>query len=192
MIFKNICLIIFIAITILFTVGYSALPIIKGNTTVSSNPGTADTSVSTIFYFTHLTNLINDAKDAYSKIDYSSVGGIATTIFNTLFYSCIGITVLLTVGILLAFFGMKIISKIVFCITLIIMIIIIIMILLLITKNALVGVIPSVITNLIPTIPGLPTNMTANTNITYDNGYLLMSAATVLMSINYTIYTIFA
>jgi len=181
---KNICLIIFIAITILFTVGYSALPIMKGTGTVTINPGTADTTASFTFYITHISNLINDAKDAYTSIDYSSISGITKTLFNTMLYSCIGVSILLSIGIILAMLGLKIISKIIFLITLIVMIAIVIMFLLIISKSTLVSYIPNMITNIIPGIQ--------DSNITYDTGFLLMSAATILMFINFTIYSILA
>lgn len=98
---KKLCLPIFIAILIVFTVGYSSQPIIQ-----SDNSG----------------NTIDNAKLLISLSD--GVKADANTLLSTLLYACIGCSVLLAFGILLGYIGMgmKFISKIVLFVVMILMI----------------------------------------------------------------------
>jgi hypothetical protein len=100
---KKICLLIFIAILIVFTVGYSSQPIIQSN-----NTG----------------NTIDNSKLIISLYDgvNPDANALLSTLLSTLLGACIVCTILLACGILLGYIGMKFISKIVFFIVMIFMI----------------------------------------------------------------------
>lgn len=113
---KNICLILFIIINILFTVGYSTLPIFSIRV--------ENIKVETIFYVNNSELKIDGYENANSKIYYNDlpVKDAASFILKALIYSCIAITSLLAVGVIIAFFGLKFVSKMLFLIAFILMI----------------------------------------------------------------------
>jgi hypothetical protein len=135
---KQIFLIIFIIIDILFTVGYASQSIIS-----SSN--------------SYYTKALNESK-----------------IFITVFYLCIIITILLSVGIILSYVNFKLTSKIILLLTLIIMIITFIIIQVAIVGNSIINIAES------KTV-GMPE--TSN-----GTGYYLILVSTILMFINYILY----
>ena len=91
--FKQICLVIYLIITVLFTVGYATLPLLTNNVADISNIGKDITTITKS----------NNNVSSYNK-----------ALLQFVFYSCISITVLLCIGILLGFIDIKFISKIVF------------------------------------------------------------------------------
>jgi len=180
--FKSICLIIFTIIGILFTVGYSALPLISTQINIPSPDGSNINSNITL-YINSFTALINDAENTYSSIKYSdltSVSSIINIIFKTVMFSCIGISVLILLGIILALIGLKFISKIIFLLALIVMIIIFIFITLIITKSSAVSDITKFFSS------------GGNSSIDYKSGGILVTLSTALMFINYLLYAFLA
>ncbi len=95
-IFKQICLIIFIIITILFTIGYATQPIVSNYNTAITPTGNTNiqNTISTNFYITSSISSIYTQNTDYTNIDNNK-----RLIFTTLFYMCIAITVLLSIGI---------------------------------------------------------------------------------------------
>ena len=178
--FKPICLIIFTIIGILFTVGYTALPLISSQINILSPDG-SNISSNVTLYINSFISLINDAQNTYSSSNYNdlmSVSGITIFLFKSIMYSCIAITCLLALGILLAVFGLKFISKILFLIALILMCIVVILITLIITKNSAVQDITNYIT------------AGGNGSIDLKSGGVLVTLSTALMFINYLLYAI--
>jgi len=174
--FKNICLIIFIIITILFTLGYSALPLLAGT---SQNNGISWSTIYYISYYSLITNDANKTTDNTKYNDLAFEGRLATIniVFKILLYSCITITCLLAAGIIIAFIGLNFVSKIIFLLALILMILVWIIILLIVIKNSIMQDI---------------TNYFSNDNINYDSGSILITISTILMFVNYLIYTFLA
>ena len=167
---KKLCLIIFIIITILFTVGYATQPIVS-NSSHSITPtgtNTAQQTIDTNFYITYFNN-------PYSQnTNYTSVSNDKQIILATLFYMCLGTTVLLSVGIILGFVGLKFFSKIVFFITLLVMIITFLIIQFAIVASSLVSMSAE---------RKFTTPETSN-----GTGYYLILVATILMFVNSIIY----
>ena len=141
--FKNICLIIFAIITILFTVGYASQPI-------ASIYSTDSMQFNKTFYISNNTELIK------------------------LFYLCIAITILLTVGIIIALLGFKFISKLLFFVILIMMIVVYIIIKVYVFADEL-AVMVDTETLKFPTISN-------------GSGYYLILTSTIAMFVNYILY----
>lgn len=190
------CRFVFIAIVILFTVGYASLPIIKASPTVNINNQmiTGNTSLFTIpnniniiikFYidkFTTKDNITNET----ASVTYQSLGGTIAQLFQVLLYMCIATTLLISAGIIISFLGLKFISKLFFILSFLAMIIIFSIMIVLITNNVISNSIKNLI---VPNIVGL--NIT-NDTINYDDGFILMSVATGLMFVNYIVYNYLA
>ena len=172
MLFKNICLVIYTIIAILFTIGYSALPIISNQFS----------NYNTTFYISSFTLLINDAQNTYKNVNYKdlTIGGIIDIIFKTLLYSCIAVSCLIVLGILLALFGLKFISKIIFLIALIVMVLVFSIITLIVTKNSSVKDFMNYF------------SVGGDSNINYKSGGVLITVSTALMFINYLLYAFLA
>jgi hypothetical protein len=181
--FKSICLIIFTVIGILFTVGYAALPLISSQLNIPSpvggDLGVSNVSANVTLYINSFTQLINNAASTYSSINYSdlsSISGITNIIFKTLLYLCVAVSCLLALGILLALFGLKFFSKIIFLIALILMSIVFILITLIVTKSSEV----KDITNFF--------SSGGSSSINYKSGGILVIVSTALMFVNYLLY----
>lgn len=187
---KQLCLIIYIIITVLFTVGYASQPIIETSQLVQS-PTNADgstasssTKISSSFYIGKVSSIISNAMDTYSSNnDYSSVNNNLNILFQTLLYTCIAITILLVVGILLGYFGLKMISKIVFLIVLVLMIALFIVIQVVILADNFISNIKS---------NGFNWNSISSTSISNGTGYYLILVSTLLMFITYIVYVFLA
>jgi hypothetical protein len=178
---KNICLILFTIIGILFTVGYSALPIISSKINIPSPTGSS-ISTNTTLYINSFTTFINDVEGTYANIQYSDItnGGLFNIIFKTVMYSCVAITCLIILGLILAIFGLKFISKIIFLLALILMIIVFIVIVLIINKSSAVKDIINYF------------SAGQNSNINFKSGGILITLSTGLMFVNYIIYSFLA
>ncbi len=193
---KTFCLIVFTLITILFTIGYSALPIFTTQSLVPLPSATngefytnesrpASSTVSSTFYITYFTSLINDIQNTYTNTKYSNLGSTANVLFNTLLYGCITVSCMLTIAIIFALigiFGFTFISKILFGLALFLMIIIFIIILLIILKNNILNI-SSIISNI------NNVGNVSNLDITHASGYTLMTIATGAMLVNYLLYS---
>lgn len=179
---KQICLIIFLIITILFTVGYASQPIIETShlaqpsTSTNGNPSTSS-KVSSAFYLSKVSRTISNAQNTYSGSYNVSV------LFQTLLYTCIAITILLVGGILLGHFGLKMISKIIFLIVMILMIIVFIIIQTFILADSFLSNVKNSDASL---------NSISDINTSNGTGYYLILVSTVLMIITYLIYAILA
>ena len=174
---KNICTIIFIIITIVFTVGYTTQPLI-----VSSG---GDPLVLT--NFSSITNIANTYKDN----DYANLDNNIKLVLISEFYLCISTTLILTLGILLSILGVdafKMISKILFIIALIIMIIVCIILQVLISTNSLVSSVSNIKNvNDVNNIKNLKNISMSTSN---DKGYYMIMCSTGLMIVTYIIYSI--
>jgi amino acid transporter len=192
---KQLCLIIYVIITVLFTVGYASQPILEtsqivqtptSNTSNTSTPNNTNTSstVSRTFYIGKVSDVISNIQSTYSSNnDYSSVSNDLNILFQTLLYTCIAITILLVVGILLGYFGLKMISKLVFLLVMILMIIVFIVIQVIILSDSFISKIKT---------DGLNRNSISSSNTSNGTGYYLILASTVLMIITYVIYMVLA
>ncbi len=180
---KNICTIIFIIITIVFTVGYTTQPLIVrrgGDPLVLTN-------------FSSITNIAN----AYKNNEYANLDNNIKLVLISEFYLCISATVLLTLGIVLTILGLvafKFISKILFIIALIIMIIVCIILQILISTDALVGSVSNIknvnyVKNLnnVNNVKNLNNISMSTSN---DKGYYMIMCSTGLMIVTYIIYSI--
>ena len=189
---KRLCLIIFLIITVLFTVGYASQPIIKTSqiTQAPTNPdgtpsSSGGTQVSSSFYIGKVSSIISNAKNTYtSSNDYSNVSNDLNILFATLLYTCIGITILLVAGILLGHFGLKMISKIVFLLVLILMIGVFVVIQIVILADSFIS---NIMRNGLAGLDNI-----SSTNTSNGTGYYLILAAVVLMIVNYVIYVFLA
>ena len=191
MIIKYICLIIYLAIMITFTVGYSASPIVSASSTVANPQNTAaNISGTTTFFISNFTALLGDAKNSFTQnSSYSdlTIGGVADTFIKALLYTCIISTCLIAVGIVIALFGFTFISKIIFFLALLLMIGASILIILFIMKSTFV-------TTMLSYFSISNNNNSSNTsnNITVETGGTLIMVSTGVMMINYIIYTLLA
>ena len=174
---KNICTIIFIIITVVFTVGYTTQPLIVrsgGDPLVLTN-------------FSSITNIAN----TYKNNDYSNLDNNIKLVLISEFYLCISATLILTLGILLSILGVvafKMISKILFIIALIIMIIVCIILQVLISKDSLVGSVSNIKNvNDVNNIKNLKNISMSTSN---DKGYYMIMCSTGLMIVTYIIYSI--
>ncbi len=186
---KQICLVIYLIITILFTVGYASQPIIETSQltrtpTSATADGSAPSKVSSSFYLGKVSNIISNAQNTYSSDnDYSSMSYNMNVLFQSLLYTCIAITILLVGGVLLGYFGLKFISKIVFLITMILMIIVFIIIQTFILADSFISNINN---------NGASWNSVSSISTSNGAGYYLILTSTVLMIITYLIYAILA
>ena len=104
-------------------------------------------------------------------------------LFQTLLYTCIAITILLVVGVLLGYFGLKMISNLVFLIVMILMIIVFIIIQIVILSDSFISNIKT---------DGLNRNSISSSSTNNGTGYYLILVSTVLMIGTYIIYVFLA
>jgi len=187
---KQLCLIIYVIIAVLFTVGYASQPILETSqltqapTNADGTPSNTASKVSSIFYIGKVSNIISNIQNTYSiSNDYSSVSNVLNVLFQTLLYTCITITILLVAGILLGYFGLKLISKLVFLLVMILMIGVFIVIQVIILSNSFISNINA---------NGINWNAVSSTSTSNGTGYYLILASTLLMIITYVIYMFLA
>ena len=188
---KQLCLIIFLIITVLFTVGYASQPIIETSqltqapTNPDGTPSSSASKVSSSFYVGKVSRIISNSQSTYSSSnDYSSVSNNLNVIFQTLLYACIATTILLVAGVLLGHFGLKMISKLVFLIAMLLMICIFIVIQVVILADNFISNMKS---NGLSGLGNLGSISTSN-----GTGYYLILASTILMILTYIIYVFLA
>lgn len=193
---KLLCNIIFIIILILFTVGYN-LSIINANVNISisgiaGSSSSSDTSVQK--YILYINNIVNQSTinnvTTNNTIKYTDISSVIDTIFMVIKYLCIGISSSIVAGIIFSFFGLKILSKILFILSLILMIIISVILIIIINISFIKNTIISFVTQKLQSIYNLPNINTTinNTSINYETGGILISIASALMLINYILY----
>ena len=182
---RIIFIVIYITILLLFTIGYAALPIINAsqsstNTNTTTIPNTADTSFSTTsnIIISTLKFYIDRYTQDGSTIKYSSLGGTAASFLQTLLYISITATILITIGIICSYLGLKFISSILFYFALTAMSIIIILLIIIKSTN--------IISNAIATY-GFNININTD-NINYDTGFTIMTVATCIMFVSNILY----
>jgi len=191
---KQLCLVIYAIITVLFTVGYASQPIFETSQIVQTPTNKADgtpannsstpSTVSRTFYIGKVSDVISNIQNTYSSSnDYSNMSNNLNMLFQTLLYTCIAITILLVLGIGLGYFGLKMISKLVFLIVMILMIIVFIVIQIVILSDSFISNIKA---------DGLNRNSISSSNNNNGTGYYLILVSTVLMICTYVIYMFLA
>jgi hypothetical protein len=186
---KRIFIIIFLIITILFTVGYASQPLFRTSqviktpeiTNIDYSTNSSTSIINNNFYIGKFTtDLINSRSASSFDGDYTNLNNDLAKLFQILLYTCIAITIGLVCGILLTYFGLKMISKILFFIILILMIaVFIIMQVIILTDSFIKNV---------TTSGGLSESIFSSTSVSNGNGYFLILTSTILMFITYIIY----
>jgi hypothetical protein len=184
--FKYICIIVFITVLVLFTVGYSSQPILTLTATASINIPNVSGNIPTLpnngnyKYSLYMDKIVNNIDN--STINYKDVNNNLSTISNIIKYVFIGVSVCIGLVILLSLIGLKVISYIPLLIALITMIILSIIIVIMYSTNFLIDLIKNYISSQTTFI-----NIN-NTNINYDNGGIFITAATIALLLNYFLY----
>jgi len=167
-IFKNICLISFLIVTILFTVGWATQPIIETSriNNINANKNT---------------NQEQNVKNQITMDDLKS-GNVQ----KALFYLSIITTLLLGIGILIGFLGIigfVFISKIIFFVAMLLMIVVFIII----QFNIISG-------DVIDILKGLINNQNTDSKVSVNNGnaYYMILTAMCLMIVTYFVYVFLA
>ena len=119
-IFKYLCILIFIVILVVFTVGYSTQPLINVTADVTVNIPTVPNvttpanipipSIINYKYSLYMDKLINNNNN--STINYKDVNSTLNTISNIVKYAFIGVSVCVGLVIILSLIGLKLISYI--------------------------------------------------------------------------------
>ena len=179
-IFKNICLLSFLIVTILFTVGWATQPIIE-TSSIFINNANANANANTNVNTNVNTNQEENVKNQITINDLKS-GNIQ----KALFYLSITTTLLLGIGILIGFLGIigfVFISKIIFFIAMLLMIVVF----LIIQINIISGDVINIFKELI-------NNKTTNGNISVSNGnaYYMILTSMCLMVVTYIVYVFLA
>lgn len=170
-------LIIFIIIVIVFTVGYAALPIITiKDTSIDASQSTAVTfNISDIKYVLSNTN---DLSQTYTQnTNYTDINYTMSLAYKTLLYTCIAITCLISSGIIISFFKITFVSKILFGFALTFMLLLCSSIIFVLNTNIITSIIPTQLLNL------------SNYQVNYETGFILMSVASVIMLVNNLLYS---
>jgi hypothetical protein len=175
-IFKNICLLSFLIVTILFTVGWATQPIIETSSIFINNA-----NINANINANANTNQEENVKNQITINDLKS-GNIQ----KALFYLSITTTLLLGIGILIGFLGIigfVFISKIIFFIAMLLMI----FVFLIIQINIISGDVINIFKELI-------NNKTTNGNISVSNGnaYYMILTSMCLMVVTYIVYVFLA
>lgn len=199
------CILIFIIITILFTVGYSTQTLISAKQIITMPPINGVFSTMTASEILTFNSLMISSNDNAS-IDYSDFNSNCKLIFKGIFGLCVSITCILGIGIILSLFNKIFISKIIFLIALILMLIMFMLLFNLYLTITIASIGTDYLTSFIANylnefikdninntpIPKniLPDNITPTikNTINYNNGFILMSVATLLMFINHFIF----
>jgi amino acid transporter len=174
-IIKNLCLIIFAIVAILFTVGYASQPIVTN--TIVAKDGNNKPITSTYYIYQPSTISVNISNE-YQNANYTNISSDKQLLLNTIFYICIAITIALAGSIIIAMLGLKFISKILFLVILIAMIVTFLFI--------QIGIIASSLITMVNN------KSFSNPNTNNGTGYYLILASIVLMFVNYVIYVILA
>ena len=174
MIFRLLFLILFLIIAILFTVGYNFFPLINFKSKLYEG----------VVYINKLviTDNLSNTKTT-SNYDELTIDSNYKMILKYLYYGCIATSCLIAGGIILSYLRMKFISKILFILAQIFM-------------STFVGLIvfmyysSSFIDSFIPNINGvdIPEEY-KNITTSYGSGGILIIVSSILMIINYILYS---
>ena len=84
--FKNICLLIFAIITILFTVGYASQPIVNSYSTLITPSGSVSSVSDKKFYISYYTTTSGNIQNTYTQnTDYTSLSNDEKIVFQLFF-----------------------------------------------------------------------------------------------------------
>ena len=187
--FKYICILIFIVILVVFTVGYSTQPLLNVTADITVNIPTVPNitkSTETIpvivsyKYLLYMDKLINNNDN--TTINYKDVNSTLNTISNIVKYIFIGISVCIGLVIILSLIGLKFVSYIPLLLALTSMIIISIILIIIYSTNFIIDIIKNYISSQSTFI-----NI-SNTKINYDKGSIMIGISTVLLFVNYILY----
>jgi hypothetical protein len=184
--FKYICIIVFIAILVLFTVGYSSQPILTLTATASLNVPNVNENIPALpnngnyKYSLYMDKIVNNIDN--STINYKDINSTLGTISNIIKFVFIAVSGCIGLVILLSFIGLKVISYIPLLIALITMIILSIIIVIIYSTSFLIDSIKNYISSQTKFI-----NIN-NAKINYDNGGHFITASTIALLINYFLY----
>ena len=174
MIFRLLFLILFLIIDILFTVGYNFFPLIN----FKSNLYKGVIFINKLVMTDNLTNT-----KTTSNYDELTIDSNYKMILKYLYYGCIATSCLIAGGIVLSYLGMKFISKILFILAQTFM-------------TTFVGLIvfmyysSSFIDSFIPSIKGMDIpEEYKNITTSYGSGGMLMMVSSIMMIINYILYS---
>ena len=204
--FNITCIILFIIITIVFTVGYASQPLITASQTITIPPSDGVITTMSATEILNFNSLLISSNNN-SSLDYSNSSSSIKLMFTSLYSLCISSTVLLSLGIILALFKKIFISKIVLLIALIIMLIMFILLTIIYLTISIASIgtnyFTSFITNYIVSyikdkVKDLPESIqpsiiepSIKNIINYNSGYILISIATLLLFITHMIYMYF-
>ena len=172
MIFRLFFLIIFIIILVLFTIGYSAFPIIQfDNVFFNAKIYTNKIDITQADGKDNISTIVNDEYKTYSQY---------------LHIACIITSCLIGGGILFSYIGMKFISKILFILSLCFMISFTIIILIIYYSSIIENMIPYSMLTYIIEIPEEYKHIYKS----YGSGGILVILSSIIMFVNYTLYTL--
>ena len=189
---KYICILIFISILVLFTIGYTSQPILNLTATASINlqsiPTDPKITINTpslpnngnYKFSVYLNKIVNNTDN--STINYNNINSTLDIVSKFMNYIFIGISVCIGIVILLSFIGLKIISYIPLLIALITMIIICIIIFVIYSTGFLSSILNQYISSQSQHIT------LSNTKIIYDTGGIFITLSTGLLLVNYFLY----
>ena len=187
--FKYICILIFIVILVVFTVGYSTQPLLNVTADIIVNiptvpnitKSTETIPVIVIYkYLLYMDKLINNNDN--TTINYKDVNSTLNTISNIVKYAFIGVSVCIGLVIILSLIGLKFVSYIPLLLALTSMIIISIILIIIYSTNFIIDIIKNYISSQSTFI-----NI-SNTKINYDKGSIMIGISTVLLFVNYILY----
>lgn len=187
--FKYICILIFIVILVVFTVGYSTQPLLNVTVDITVKiPSVPNITKSTetipvivIYkYLLYMDKLINNNDN--TTINYKDVNSTLNTISNIVKYAFIGVSVCIGLVIILSLIGLKFVSYIPLLLALTSMIIISIILIIIYSTNFIIDIIKNYISSQSTFI-----NI-SNTKINYDKGSIMIGISTVLLFVNYILY----
>lgn len=168
---RPVFLIIFLIVGLLFTVGYSFLPIITFTNTVSNNNINASV---------YINKLEVDVEGKSNTVNYSdlNINSNYKSILQYLYYGCILSSCLIGVGIILSYLRMKLFSKILF-------------ILIQMFISSFVSIILFIYysTSFLENLLSIPNGIKQNLNQSFGNGGILIIVSYVILFINYIFYS---
>jgi hypothetical protein len=187
-------IIFFIIAAILYTVGFSAVSILKLDKTIPitipTNPNIAGTptnianlsiDVKSKFYIDKVViEITNNATGEKTKKEekYTKLGN--DKIFVAMLYTCVFSIIAIAIGILLLLLNIKVLAKIALVIGILCMVSISILLIILITNNSVVNVIKDVLK-----VAGLG----VNDKLEIDSGFILIVTGTLLALLDYFVLT---
>jgi hypothetical protein len=174
--FRLVFLVIFLIIGVLFTIGYSLLPLISFAGSVIEYNINANV---------YINRLEVDIEGKSSTLNYSDLNIDSTykLILQYLYYGCIISSCLIGGGIVLSYLRMKLFSKILFILVQIFMLTFVVIILFIYYS-------PSFLESLISAgFSYLPINIKHNLQASFSSGGILIIVSYIVMFVNYILYS---